>query len=213
MKFIPFFDEFISTLYGFLGFLHCWVMINSLVTYIVPLTGNFVIVLVGVIPVYFVVSNLRSRRIDLILLKQPDKTSSELEAIIQCHAVYSLVSSKITPEQEIRLTGLVNIHQKECQNLAKCPLHNPQELFDPCLDKFVEDTENLHKNQVFLKHFTKMYFETAINNYQSLPGIRIAYASFLFHAFSNVHAALTELNYAKKSKPNIMQSFEIFKFE
>ena len=214
VKYLPYFDEFISTLYGFLCFMHAWVLANSLLTYIVTLTGHFVIFLVGIIPVYIVVKNLRTRRIEIILLTQPDRTSSELESIIQCHAVYSLTTSKITAQQEIRLTGLVNLHQKECQN-KKCPLYAAKELYDPCLDKFVDDgdIENLHKNQVFLKHFTKMYFDIAIGNFGSMPGIRIAYAFFLFHAFNNVHAALTELMHAKKSKPNIMQSFEIYKFE
>ncbi len=214
VKYLPYFDEFISTLYGFLCFLHAWVIAVSLITFIISLTGHFIIFLIGVIPVYIVVQNLRTRRIEMILLTQPDKTASELEAIIQCHAVYSLTTSKITPEQEIRLTGLVNLHQKECQN-KRCPLYTPKELYDPCLDKFVEDgdIENLHKNQVFLKHFTKMYFDTAIGNFGSFPGIRISYAYFMFHAFNNVHAALTELVNAKKNKPNLMQSFEIYKFE
>lgn len=214
IKYLPYFDEFISTLYGYFCFLHAWALAVSLLTFIISLTGHFIIFIVGVIPVYFVVQNIRTRRIELILLKPPDRTGSELEAIIQCHAVFSLTTSKITAEQEIRLTGLVNLHQKECQN-KKCPLYSPKELYDPCLDKFVDDgdIESLHKNQVFLKHFTKLYFDKAIESYGGMPGIRIAYAFFLFNAFQNVHAALTELVYAKKSKPNIMQSFEIYKFE
>lgn len=214
LKYLPYYDDFISILFGYLIFLQVWILANSLLTFAGSLTGNFMIVLVGLVPAYLTVKRIRTRILEIILLKPPDKTSTELEAIIQSHAVYSLITSKITTEQEIRLIGLVNLHQNNCQN-QDCPLHRAQELFDPCLDKFIdeESLEKLHKNQIFLKHFTKMYFEEGIINFCNMPGIRLAYASFLFHAFNNVHAALTELAFAKKNKPNIMQSFEIYKFE
>jgi hypothetical protein len=214
VKYLPYYDEFVSTLYGFLSFLHAWLIVVSLLTFIMSLTGHFVIFLVGVIPIYVVVMNLRTRRIEVILMKPPKTAASELEAILQCLAVYSLTTSKISPEQEIRLTGLVNLYLKETTD-KNDPLLRPEELYDPCLDKFVDppEVENLHKSQVFLKHFTNMYFAAAIGQFGNAPGIRIVYAYFLFDAFHNVHAALMQLMHARSNKPNLMQSFEIYKFE
>jgi len=151
---------------------------------------------------------------DRILMKPPDKVSSELEAMKLCSAVNSLTTSKLSSEQEIRLIGIVNLHQKECKD-STCPLSDSKDLYDPSQEKFVGDgdTENLHKNQVFLKLFTKYYFDTAISNFSSTSGIRLTYAYFLFHEMKNIHAALNELSHAKRNKPNIMQNFEIYKFE
>ncbi|MDR3549636.1 MAG: hypothetical protein P4M11_15430 [Candidatus Pacebacteria bacterium] len=214
VKYMPYFDTYISVTFGFLSFLFVWIMINLALTYVIPLTGHFVVILIGVVPVFLLVNNMRGRFLEDLLLKPPEKMATELEAITQCYAVYILTMSHSDPEDEIRLIGLINVHLKECQK-PECPLTNPVELYDPCTDKHVSDGDvvNLHKNTVFLKHYAKMYFEAAISNFGNYPGVRIAYASFLFHAFRNVHAALNELSSAKKSKPNIMQSFEIYKFE
>ena len=214
IKYIPYFDEFVSTLFGYFWFLHIWTIAISIMTYIIDLTGHYIMFLTVIIPLYLVVRNIRKKLIDNALLERPDKITLEREALMQCYAVNSLTTSKITSEEEIRLIGLVNLHQKECKN-KDCALYYPNELYDPCSGKFVNDgdVENLHKNQVFLKHFTKYYFDTAVSNFGNMPGIRLSYAFFLFHSFKNVHAALTELVSAKKNKPNIMQNFEIYKFQ
>ena len=214
VKYMPYFDNYVSITFGFLCFLLVWVVVNFALTYVIPLTGHFIVLLIGIIPVFLLVKNMRARFLEELLLKAPEKVATELEAITQCYAVYTLTMAHSDPEQEIRLIGLINVHLKECQK-PECPLTSPGDLYDPCTDKHVNsgDTVNLHNNPIFLKHYAKMYFEAAISNFGNYPGVRIAYASFLFHAFRNVHAALNELSAAKKSKPNIMQSFEIYKFE
>jgi len=214
VKYMQYFDSTISEVFGFMCFLFSWIMINSLLTYVIPLTGHFIVIMIGIIPIYMLVVNMRWRFLDELVLKSPEKMTTELEAIAQCYAIYHLTKTDTTPEQEIKLIGLINLHLKECQK-PECPLTNPFDLYDPFTDKHVGNipTSELHKNQVFLKHFCKYYFEASITNFGNYPSVRISYASFLFHSFKNVHAALSELNFAKKSKPNIMQSFEIYKFE
>ncbi len=214
VRYLPYFDEGVSIMFGFLCFLYAWMVANALLTYVIPLTGHYVVIMVGVIPVYILAKNYRTRSIEEVLLKPPDKTVSELESIIQCYAIYSLINLSIQQQPDLRLVGLVSLHLKDCQK-PECPLTHPSNLYDPALDRHVrnEGTENLHKNVVFLKHFAKLYFEAGITNYGNFPGIRIAYASFLLHAFKNIHASHNEITFAKKSKPNVMESIEIYKIE
>lgn len=214
MKYLPFYNETVSIIFGFLCYLLTWLVANSVLVFLIPLSGHFIVLIVGIIPIYLLVKSMRSRIIDELLMKQADQTITELESITQCFAVYSLIKTKNDPEEEIKLIGLVNLYLKDGKR-TKASLLDTLEFYDPCIDKHVKegDSMNLHRNPVFLKHFAKSYFEVGIVNFGNYPGIRIAYASFLFHAFKNIHGTLSELAYAKKSKPNIMQSFEIFKFE
>ena len=214
MKYLPYFDDTISLLFGYLCFLLTWIVANSLLVFIIPLHGHFIVLLAGAIPMFFFVKNLRENIIEDLLLKLPDQTNTELEAITQCFAVYSLTKTSKDKEREIKLIGLVNWQIKDGKK-GYLSLSDPLELYDPCIDKHVKDfdTKNLHRNPVFLKHFTKAYFDVGIGSFGNNPGIRIAYATFLFHVFKNIHASLSELAFAKKSKPNIMQSFEIYRFE
>ena len=161
IKYLPYYDDSISILNGFLSFFLLWIMINSLLTYILPITGHFIVLGIGIIPIYLLVVNVRSKLIDQLLMTAPDKITTELEAIIQCYAIFALTSKKLSPEEDIKLVGLVNVHVKDSEVKTKGSavdsLSKPGELYDPVLNKHVEDgnMEQLHKNPVFLKHFGK----------------------------------------------------------
>eukprot|EP00826_Nyctotherus_ovalis_P065485 TRINITY_DN9629_c0_g6_i1.p1 TRINITY_DN9629_c0_g6~~TRINITY_DN9629_c0_g6_i1.p1 ORF type:complete len:325 (-),score=54.00 TRINITY_DN9629_c0_g6_i1:505-1479(-) len=214
IKYFPYFDSYMSVLYGYCLFMHAWVIIVSLMTYIVPFSGHLVMFLTGVLPAFLVVFNIRSRLIYELTVTLPDQINSELAAIMQCYSINMLISSKIPPNQEIVLTGMIYFHEKECKD-KDCPIHLLNELYDASMGKLASDenTENLRKNQVYLKHYVKLYYTIAVSKFESSPGIRIAYAFFLFYTLRNIHTSLTELAYAKKLNPNITQNFEIYKFE
>ena len=146
-----------------------------------------------------------------LIVTPPDEITSELSAVMQCYAINSLVSSKISSEQEILLTGIIYLHEKECVD-KNCPINCLEDLYDPLTNRSAneENLKDLHKNQVYLKHFSKFYFDTAILRYPNSPDVHIAYAFFLFYTIRNINGALVELKLAKKSSPNLMQSFVIF---
>jgi hypothetical protein len=214
VKYLPYFDETISIVFGFLCFLLVWIQANSLLIFVVPVTGHFLAILVGVVPIYILAVYVRQHLVSCLLLKQPDKIESELEAIIQAYAIYAMSKPTSSEEAKHQIAGLIEMHLQECHK-PECPLHDPAKLYDPCVNQHVEevDTATLHTNRVFLKHFVKMYFEESINNFGTYPGLRIAYASFLLYSFGNVNAALTQLACAKRSKLSTLQNFEVYKFE
>lgn len=213
-KYLPYYDYFISLLFGYFCSLQLWVLFCSLLTFITEINGHFVIMLVGAIPVFIAVKYVRDKRFDSIFFRQAENMGSELETLIRCNAVVALTLSKVSFRQEVQLAGLATLHLRECKN-KECPLHSLASLYDPCADAFASDSDqgNPCRNQIFKKHFAKHYFDAARNNFSSSPTVKIAYAFYMFNSLRNVHAALLELREAKKSSPSIMQSFEIHKLE
>eukprot|EP00826_Nyctotherus_ovalis_P040318 TRINITY_DN3965_c0_g1_i3.p1 TRINITY_DN3965_c0_g1~~TRINITY_DN3965_c0_g1_i3.p1 ORF type:complete len:487 (-),score=83.17 TRINITY_DN3965_c0_g1_i3:234-1694(-) len=213
-KYLPYYDYFVSLLFGYFCSLQLWVLFCSLLTFVMEINGHFVIMLVGAIPAFIAVKYVRDKRFDSIFFRQAENTGSELEALIRCHAVAELTLSKISFREEVQLAGLVTLHLRECKS-KECPLHSLKSLYDPCVDAFASDLDqtNLCRNLIFKKYFAKHYFDSALSNFGSSPNVKIAYAFYMFNSFKNVHAALLELREAKKNSPSPMQSFEIYKLE
>jgi hypothetical protein len=218
LKYIPYYYGEISVFFGFCCYFLGWLVANASLTFVIPLSGHFVIIILGIVPVYLLVCHLRLNVLVSVLLLRPDATRDGLQATLQCYAVQALTMKVLDPDDEAEgeamLIGLVTSHRVECKNPA-CPLHSPENLYDPCIGKQVRDgdTERLYKNPVFLKHFTKKYFEDALANYGSSVGLHVAFASFVFGAFRNGHMALAELAMARKNKPTLGQMIEIYKME
>ncbi len=214
VKYVPYYDEFSSRLFGFECFFLAWIVCNALASYVLPIWGHFVVIFVGIIPVALLTAHVHQSLVDGILLMSPEKTTSELRAILQCYTIYGMTANKISPEKESTLIGLLALHKRECTD-ADCLLSTPDDLYDPKTNRYAKakSGDDLFKNSVYLKHFSKFYFEAAIVNYGNLPGIHIEFASFLFYSLRNIHLALTELSLARKNKPTTMQLIEIYKLE
>ena len=214
IRYVPYYDEFASKLFGFECFFLAWIVANTLASYVLAIWGHFVVILLGILPVYLLTTHVYRHRIDSIIQMSPEKPTSELSAVLQCYAIYGLTANSLSPEKEAALIGLLALHKRECSN-HECPLSSPDDLYDPKMNRYakVNSGDDLFKNVVYLKHFAKFYFEAAIASYGNLPRIHVEFASFLFHSLRNIHLALTELSLARKNKPNTMQLIEIYKLE
>jgi hypothetical protein len=211
-KYLPYYDESISFLYGYLNVVQLWIMITSLIALFTDVNGHLIIILIGLMPIYIMVKYIRGKRFDSIFFKQPEDSANEFEALIQCNAVSKVNNTSF--KQELQLAGLVTLHLRECKSKT-CPLHSLKQLYDPCINTFASDLDNIHpyRNNIFLKHFAKYYFDTALNKYNNNPKIKIAYAFFMFNSFRNIQSALTEIRQAKNYSLSMTQNFEIHKFE
>ena len=213
LKTLPYFDNYTSNLYGYYIFMHAWTLLVSTLTFWVPFEGHFIMLVTGILPTYIMVTHIKTKLMERLIFENPEKIPNELEARMQCCVINFLISSKIDDQQRIILIGLINFIMKECE--GNKVLYNLESLYDPSTNKLASEhnTESLHKNPVYLKHFVKRYFDIALENFSNSPGLRISYASFIFSTFRNVHASLAELMKAKSNNPNLMQTFDIFKFE
>jgi hypothetical protein len=212
---LNFFNQTVAIFYGLYCFFLVWVTLNSLIAYILSKNSDFVIIIIGIIPLYFLANNSYKAKLDSILLVPFEKITTENEVIFRCYSILNKVkTAPYNPEEEQKLIGLINNHFCTCQD-QECHLRKPANLYDPCTHMYVGKLEpsQFHKSKIFLKHFCKLYFDEAIKAFSSSVRVRIACTEFFFTAFNNVHVALEELIAAKKAKPGFVQSMEIFRIK
>jgi len=213
-RYIPFYNPHMSTIFGFEVYFLMWIVINAICTYILPVTGHFEIICVGIVPVYFVAKNMRRSVLETLLHTHPDKIDSEQSAIVQCCALNALVFDTKDESFESVFRGLIQSHSAECTK-TDCPLYNPGDLYDPKERRYMDtkDPSTYATNYIYRKHFVKHFFESALINFSNSPDLHISFASFVFYSFENVHLALSELNAARKNKPSFLQAIIIEKLQ
>ena len=186
-------------------------MVNFFCSYILRMEGHFIIIGVGILPIFFLVKYIYTTRMEYILLMPIEKIKTEDDALFRCYSILDMVRNfRKDPEVELKLVGLISNHFRTCKSIT-CPLNNSEELYDSSQGLYVGKVEHprLHDNTVFLKHFCKMYFDEAVMALGNGSRMRISYAVFVLYAFQHYHADLEELNAANKAKPSLIDFIAI----
>lgn len=215
LKFICFHNKRVSIMFGTYSFVLFWIIFNLLLSYIFSMIGHFIIISIGIIPIYFLVKRITASLLDSLMLRSKSKLVNENEAIVQACAILTLtIEAQTDLNQRARLIGLIAGHLKDCKTL-NCPLHSPASLYDPCTHSQVGSIscQLLYTSPTFLKHFCKSYYEDAAVSFETSAEVHLAFALFLFYSLRNIHSSLSELAIAAKCKPNFIQRFEIYKLK
>ena len=111
---------------------------------LVNLSGNLVVITIGIPFVVVLSKGLRNKRIDYLLLMGLDKMKTDTDALIQIQSIQGMIhNAKTNQIDDVNLIGFINLHIVECQNFD-CPCKNESELFDVPMAKFSQRTSKLN---------------------------------------------------------------------
>jgi len=178
---------------------------------ILSIYGHVVIICIGLPVIAGVVYNLRSRRVKRLILNNPDKLGSDIDALMQIIAIEEIIENALsTKVDDIWLIGIINTHIVECQD-NMCYCKNESGLYDPSTKTFIDSSIKNHRNIIFLKYFIKQLYEDALNKFTNSVQLHISFAYYLFTTMNNLHASLLQVNIAEKKKPTFSEEFALHK--
>lgn len=92
---IPYFNKWISTVYGVWILATSWVYINGLITLILHPNGNLLVILICIPLIFLLVNFVRKRRIYLISISTIEDIKSESDLLIK---LYNFIRLIIVPK-------------------------------------------------------------------------------------------------------------------
>ena len=215
IKYIPYYNQRTSVLFGACWFAYFWIAFNVLLTEAlatVNYQGQSIVIVVGLILIYPATKQIRTNRIQKkIFNKKHDKIKSEYELDIFIHKFYRLIIDQNVDEvDEMILIGLIHNHQSECLN-NDCPLNTTEELYLPSSDNTSDRRATFSKDPIVLFHLINSIYADYSKNSNATAVLHTTYSYFLFTMMGNIHTALQELNVAEKCDTNYQQKFTIYR--
>ena len=189
---------------------------------IIDIYGHLIILCIGIPLIVGLVSNLRERRIEGILMHTVDKMKHFEESLNQIINIQQKVKEIGTEsEDDTILIGIVHLHVLDC-NDSECPCKrreckqidiNKQAKKNSIQVDNMNFLGSYHRDKIFLSFFVRKLYEDALNKFSSVTTLHLAFSYYLFDSMKNTHAALLELNSCLKKKPSLKDQFTIFRYK
>eukprot|EP00826_Nyctotherus_ovalis_P004696 TRINITY_DN11032_c0_g1_i3.p1 TRINITY_DN11032_c0_g1~~TRINITY_DN11032_c0_g1_i3.p1 ORF type:complete len:183 (+),score=4.62 TRINITY_DN11032_c0_g1_i3:558-1106(+) len=110
LKFICFHNKRVSIMFGTYSFVLFWIIFNLLLSYIFSMIGHFIIISIGIIPIYFLVKRITASLLYSLMLKSKNKLANENEAIAQACSILNLAfEAETNIKQKARIIGLIAV--------------------------------------------------------------------------------------------------------
>ena len=176
---------------------------------IITLYGHIIIIFIGIPVIFGVVYNIRNTRIRYLLLINPNKLRFQYDMLNHIFLIQDLIDKCILRQiKDIVLVGIVNLHVLDCQD-PNCFCKNTEILYDPSIEKSVNENINYYNDPVFLKWFIKQLFENALYKFNNSNLIRTYYGYYLYNNLKNSHAYYLEQNIIMKKNPSIFVEYTL----
>ena len=217
---VPYYNPFISSLYGGCVLAHIWQVINVFFYNVFGkdddlYKGTAVVGIIGTLAVFIFTKHLREKIITQKLIDlHHAKISSEEELDVYVQSLLQLYESHQTnPHDELLLQGVVWRHKAECMD-PECPLakNETSKLFYPLVEEEVEtETDNIKEKIVILALLNSILKERGKRaGDQASACFHLIYSNFLFRELGNAHMAIVEVMRAQKSSPTTQQLISIY---
>ena len=216
-KYLPYYNHKISIIYGASICSYFWVSFNLVISLILEsmnITGQSIVIIIGIAIVSLLVKNLRDKEICRILFEsRHDKIKEDHDLDIYINKVLELMNDQDHNEvEEMTLLGFANNHKNECLN-PDCPINSHEKLYLPATDSYALVNQSNLRDPIILRHLLNSIFCQYAKNSNSTAMLHIIYSHFLFTFIGNIHNALLELNAAEKTDASIQQNFSIYCFK
>eukprot|EP01022_Parablepharisma_sp_SALTPOND_P016641 TRINITY_DN248_c0_g1_i1.p1 TRINITY_DN248_c0_g1~~TRINITY_DN248_c0_g1_i1.p1 ORF type:complete len:1944 (-),score=172.22 TRINITY_DN248_c0_g1_i1:9089-14920(-) len=221
-KNVPYYNPFISALYGGCVLTHLWQVANVFCFTVLGEEGKkdlykgvAAVCVIGSAVAYIFAKHLRRKLINqkVIDLHHAKITSEEeldvyIQSLLQLHE-----AQQGSMDEELLLRGVVWRHKAECID-PECPLlkRGVNKLFYPLMEEeIVTEPDNIKERIVILTLLNSILKERGKRaGEQASACFHLIYSNFLFQELGNAHMAIVEVMRANKSSPTTQQRMSIY---
>ena len=183
----PYHNKNVAKTYGSFTAAYLWLNISLFLLNIINISmlQDNILIFIGLGLVFFVklYLNIRNFTVKVLMNSELDEIKKDIHLDLKIRFYNNLAKTLNVRKSELLLASLLKIHSDNCKDSQNCPCRKRSSLYDPKKKKYGNHNLQMHKDDVFVKHFIIRMIKNGMTKFNNS---KLLYLDYIFYSFESV---------------------------